>query len=58
MIALTASMLLDPTVLEDPYEFYATLRAQAPVWRVPDTDVVAISTFARETPGCRPARTR
>jgi cytochrome P450 family 144 len=46
MIALTASMLLDPTVLEDPYEFYATLRAQAPVWRVPDTDVVAISTFA------------
>jgi cytochrome P450 family 144 len=46
MTALTASMLLDPTVLEDPYEFYATLRAQAPVWAVPGTDVVAISTFA------------
>jgi cytochrome P450 family 144 len=46
MTALTASMLLDRTVLEDPYEFYATLRAQAPVWAVPGTDVVAISTFA------------
>jgi cytochrome P450 len=43
---LTASMLLDPAVLQDPYDFYATLREQAPVWAVPATDVVAISTFA------------
>lgn len=42
---LTASMLLDPVVLQDPYCFYATLREQAPVWAVPGTDVVAISTF-------------
>ena len=46
MSTLTASMLLDPAVLADPYDFYATLREQAPVWAVPGTDVVAISTFA------------
>jgi cytochrome P450 len=45
MTTLTASMLLDPTVLQDPYDFYATLREQAPVWMVPGTDIVAISTF-------------
>jgi len=38
-------MLLDPAVLQDPYCFYAMLREQAPVWAVPGTDVVAISTF-------------
>jgi cytochrome P450 len=43
---LTPSMLLDPAVLQNPYDFYATLRAQAPVWVVPGTDVVAVSTFA------------
>ena len=42
---LTASMLLDPVVLQDPYCFYATLREQAPLWVVPGTDVVTISTF-------------
>jgi cytochrome P450 len=46
MTTLTASMLLDPAVLQDPYDFYATLREQAPVWRVPGTDVVVISSFA------------
>ena len=39
-------MLLDPSVLADPYDFYRTLREQAPVWPVPGTDVVAISSFA------------
>lgn len=42
---LTASMLLDPEVLQGPYDFYATLREQAPVWVVPGRDIVAISTF-------------
>jgi cytochrome P450 len=46
MTTLTAAMLLDPAVLQDPYNFYATLREQAPVWRVPGTDVVVISSFA------------
>ena len=38
-------MLLDPSVLADPYDFYRTLREQAPVWSVPGTEVVTISTF-------------
>ncbi|MCA2249413.1 hypothetical protein [Mycobacterium intracellulare] len=39
---LTASMLLDPAVLQNPYAFYAMLREQAPVWVVPgDTGVKA-----------------
>jgi cytochrome P450 family 144 len=42
---LSASMLLDPNILEEPYEFYATLRSQAPVWAVPGTDVVTVATF-------------
>jgi cytochrome P450 len=46
MTPLTAAMLLDPAVLQDPYDFYATLREQAPVWRVPGADVVVISSFA------------
>ncbi|MCW2661575.1 MAG: cytochrome [Mycobacterium sp.] len=45
MTKLTAPMLLDPAVLQDPYDFYAALREQAPVWAVPGTDVVVISTF-------------
>jgi cytochrome P450 family 144 len=46
MTTLTALMLLDPAVLQDPYDFYATLREEAPVWRVPGTEVVVISSFA------------
>ena len=38
-------MLLDPSVLADPYDFYRTLREEAPVWPVPGTEVVAICTF-------------
>jgi cytochrome P450 len=45
MTTLSRSMLLDPSVLADPYDFYRTLREQAPVWPVPGTDVVVISTF-------------
>jgi cytochrome P450 len=45
MTELTASMLLHPNVLDEPYDFYRTLRTQAPVWAVPGTDVVTVSTF-------------
>jgi cytochrome P450 len=45
MSNLTASMLLHPNVLDDPHDFYRTLRTQAPVWAVPGTDVVTVSTF-------------
>jgi cytochrome P450 len=45
MTELTASTLLRPSVLDEPYDFYATLREEAPVWVVPGTDVVTVSTF-------------
>jgi cytochrome P450 len=45
MRELTASMLLHPNVLDDPNDFYTTLRTRAPVWAVPGTDVVTVSTF-------------
>jgi cytochrome P450 len=45
MSALTASMLLHPSVLDQPYDFYRTLRNDAPVWPVPGTDVVTVASF-------------
>jgi cytochrome P450 len=45
MSELTASMLLHPNVLDEPYDFYRTLRTQAPVWAVPGTDVITVATF-------------
>jgi cytochrome P450 len=46
MTELNASMLLDRSVLDDPYEFYRTLREDAPVWTVPGTECVVVSSFA------------
>jgi cytochrome P450 len=46
MTDLQASMLLDRSVLDDPYEFYRTLREDAPVWTVPGTECVVVSSFA------------
>ena len=43
--AIPATMLLDPAVLDDPCPFYERLRTEAPVWRVPGTDVFVASTF-------------
>jgi cytochrome P450 family 144 len=45
MSELTASMLLRPNVLDEPYDFYRTLRSRAPVWTVPGTHVVTVATF-------------
>lgn len=45
MSDLTASTLLRPSVLDEPNDFYATLRTRAPVWAVPGTDVVTVATF-------------
>jgi cytochrome P450 len=42
---LDGTLLLDPGVIEDPYPFYRRLLAEAPVWRVPGTNVVVISSF-------------
>ena len=38
-------LLLDPDVVADPYPFYRRLQKEAPVWRVPDTDIVVVSSY-------------
>lgn len=43
---LAPQMLLDRAVIDDPYPFYRRLVSEAPVWRVPGTDVVIVSSFA------------
>lgn len=45
MNTLPAGMLLDPTVIDDPYPFYRRLHAEAPVWLVPGTEVCVVSSF-------------
>src|SRR5689334_13479922 len=44
---IAGTLLLDPAVIEDPYPFYRQLLRHAPVWRVPDTEVFVVSSFAR-----------
>lgn len=39
--------LLDPTTIDDPYPWYASLREHAPVHRIPGTQVFTVSTRAR-----------
>jgi cytochrome P450 family 144 len=43
---IPGTMLLDPRVIDDPYPFYRRLRAEAPVWKVPGTEVCIVSSFA------------
>jgi cytochrome P450 family 144 len=43
---ISATLLLDPKVLEDPYPFYRQLQRCAPVWQVPGTEVFVVSSFA------------
>lgn len=47
--SLSATLLLDASVIEDPYPFYRRLVAEAPVWRVPDTDIVIVSSHGAVT---------
>ena len=42
---LAATLLLDASVIDDPYAFYRRLVAEAPVWHVPDTEIVVVSSF-------------
>ncbi|HVV38187.1 MAG TPA: cytochrome P450 [Acidimicrobiales bacterium] len=46
---LSASLLLDPAVVADPYAFYRRLVAETPVWRIPGTDIVLVTSFAAVT---------
>ncbi len=52
---IPATLLLDPTVIEDPYPFYRRLHRYAPVWQVPGTEVFVVSSFALGR-GCRAHR--
>jgi cytochrome P450 len=42
---LSDTLLLDASVIDDPYPFYRRLVAEAPVWRVSDTSIVIVSSF-------------
>src|SRR5262245_13894693 len=46
---LSPTLLLDASVIDDPYPFYRRLVAEAPVWRVPGTEIVIVSSFGAVT---------
>src|SRR5262245_40635094 len=46
---LAATLLLDASVVDDPYAFCRRLVAEAPVWRVPDTEIVIVSSYGAVT---------
>ena len=46
---IPGTMLLEAAVVDEPYGFYRRLLAEAPVWRVPGTPVVIVSSFAAVT---------
>ena len=39
------SSFLDPAVQDDPFESYATLREQCPVYRVPETGLYMVTRY-------------
>ncbi len=43
---IPATLLLDPSVIDDPYPFYRRLHRHAPVWHVPGTEVFVVSSYA------------
>lgn len=53
MANIPGTMLLDADVLDDPYPFYCRLLAEAPVWRVGDTEVYAVNSYAAVIDACR-----
>jgi len=42
---LSGTELLDSAIIQNPHPFYRQLQEQAPVWRVPGTDIVVVSSF-------------
>jgi cytochrome P450 len=42
---ISATMLLDSKVIDDPFPLYRQLHAQAPVWDISGTGLFAVSTF-------------
>jgi cytochrome P450 len=43
--AIPGSLLLDPSVIDDPYPLYRQLHAEAPVWEISATGLFAISSY-------------
>jgi cytochrome P450 family 144 len=43
---IPGTLLLDPSVIENPYDFYRRLRQEAPVWQVPGTDIFVVTSFS------------
>ncbi|MBY0274565.1 cytochrome P450 [Candidatus Binatia bacterium] len=44
--ALAGTLLLDPAIIDEPAAFYHRLLAEAPVWRIPGSPIVVVSSFA------------
>ena len=44
--SLDATHPFDPAVLEDPWDYYRRLRAEAPVYRDPHTGIFHVSSYA------------
>jgi cytochrome P450 len=45
-LTISGRTLLDRSILDDPYPFYRNLQSEAPVWRVPGTDIFVVTRFA------------
>lgn len=43
---IPATMLLDRSILDNPYPFYQRLQKEAPVWRVPGTHIYVVTSHA------------
>jgi cytochrome P450 len=43
---IPASLLLDPDTVDDPQPFYRRLVSDAPVWRVGNSDIFAVSSYS------------
>jgi cytochrome P450 len=46
---ISSQLLLDRAVIEEPYAFYRRLVDEAPVWPVPGSEIVIVSSFAAVT---------
>ena len=44
-MAIDQHLLLDPTVMDDPYPFYDRLRAVAPIWQAGPENIFAVTSF-------------
>jgi cytochrome P450 len=44
-IDIPGTSLLDSDIIDNPYPFYRRLQSEAPVWRVPGTEIFVVSTY-------------